>query len=97
MAAQAGTTITPEQMRRLVAWGYAPSLASFLAPSRAMGPLVATVGSFWAFVTGVLAVRTAFNVGIGKAIVIEIVAFLLVLIVVTTVVLITVMLAWPLA
>ena len=58
------------------AWGYSPTLASFLTPIPVIGPLLATLGALWAFVTGVMAVRTAFGVGIWKAIGIEIAAFL---------------------
>ncbi|MCA9863608.1 MAG: YIP1 family protein [Thermomicrobiales bacterium] len=76
MSRQPGDRTTSEQMRRLVGWGYAPQLASFLAPIPVVGPLLAFVGGIWAFVTGVMAVRTAFNVSIGRAIAIEILAFL---------------------
>lgn len=76
MSRQLGDRTTSEQMRRLVGWGYAPQLASFLAPIPLVGPLLAFVGGIWAFVTGVMAVRTAFNVSIGRAIAIEILAFL---------------------
>jgi hypothetical protein len=84
-----------EEMRRLVGWGYAPSLAAFLAPIPLFGPLLATIGAFWALVTGVMAVRVAFDVGIGKAIAIEIAAFLILLVVVSAIVLVTMMIAWP--
>ena len=77
--------IGPEEMRRLVAWGYSPSLASFLTPIPLLGPLLATLGSLWLFVTGIMAIRTAFSVGIGKAIAIEIVAFLVLLVVIVIV------------
>jgi hypothetical protein len=93
----AGRQVTGEEMRRLVAWGYAPTLASFLTPIPVVGPLLATLGTLWAFVTGVMAVRTAFGVGVWKAIGIELAAFLVVLVVVVLVVLLTVMIAWPLA
>ena len=93
----AGRRVTGEEMRRLVAWGYAPTLASFLSPIPVVGPLLATLGTLWSFVTGVMAVRTAFGVGVWKAIGIELAAFLVVLVVVTVVVLITIMIAWPLA
>jgi hypothetical protein len=93
----AGRQVTGEEMRRLVAWGYSPTLASFLTPIPVVGPLLATVGTLWAFVTGVMAVRTAFGVGVWKAIGIELAAFLVVLVVVMVVVLLTVMIAWPLA
>ncbi len=93
----AGRQVTGEEMRRLVAWGYSPTLASFLTPIPVAGPLLATLGTLWAFVTGVMAVRTAFGVGIWKAIGIELAAFLVVLVVITVIVLITVMIAWPLA
>lgn len=76
MSRQFGDRTTSEQMRRLVGWGYAPQLASFLAPIPLVGPLLAFVGGIWAFVTGVMAVRTAFSVSIGRAIAIEILAFL---------------------
>lgn len=79
MSAKWGQDISPEQMRRLVAWGYSPTLASFFSLIPVLGPSLATLGSIWAFVTGVLAVRVAFDVGIGKAIAIEIIAFLLIL------------------
>jgi hypothetical protein len=69
--------VKPEEMRRLIAWGYAPSLASFLAPIPIVGALLPPLGSLWALVTGVMAVRTALGVGIGKAILIEIVAYLI--------------------
>jgi hypothetical protein len=97
VAGRAGRKVTPAEMRRLVGWGYSPTLASFLTPIPVVGPLLATLGAFWTLVTGVMAVRTAFGVGIWKAIGIELAAFLVVLVVVTFVVLITVMIAWPLA
>jgi hypothetical protein len=93
VAARSGRTVTTEEMRRLVAWGYSPQLASFLAPIPVIGGLLATVGVLWAFVTGVMAVRTAFDVGIGKAIAIEIAAFLLVVLVVIVIMTIVVTIA----
>ena len=95
MAALPGQGISTEQMRRLVAWGYSPSLAAFLLPIPVVGSVLATVGSLWAFVTGVMAVRSAFNTGIGKAIAIEVVAFLVVFVVLTAIIVITVMIAIP--
>jgi hypothetical protein len=97
VAGSAGRQVTTAEMRRLVGWGYSPTLASFLTPIPVVGPLLATLGAFWTLVTGVMAVRTAFGVGIWKAIGIELAAFLVVLVVVTLVVLITVIIAWPLA
>jgi hypothetical protein len=97
VSGSAGRKVTTAEMRRLVGWGYAPTLASFLTPIPVIGPLLATLGAFWTLVTGVMAVRTAFGVGIWKAIGIEVAAFLVVLVVITVVVLITVMIAWPLA
>ena len=97
VAGSGGRQASAEEMRRLVGWGYSPTLASFLSPIPVIGPLLATLGTLWAFVTGVMAVRTAFGVGIGKAIGIEIAAFFMVLVVVMVVMLITVMIAWPLA
>ena len=79
MSSQPGPAIAPDAMRRLVAWGYSPSLASFLAPIPVVGPLLALFGTLWAFVTGIMAIRVAFGVGIGKAIAIEIVALLAIL------------------
>jgi hypothetical protein len=97
VAGAAGRNVTTAEMRRLVGWGYSPTLASFLTPIPVVGPLLATLGAFWTLVTGVMAVRTAFGVGVWKAIGIELAAFLAVLVVVTVVVLITVVIAWPLA
>jgi len=97
VAGAAGRKVTSAEMRRLVGWGYSPTLASFLTPIPVVGPLLATLGAFWTLVTGVMAVRTAFGVGIWKAIGIELAAFLVVLVVVTVVVLLTIMIAWPLA
>ena len=97
VAGSTGRKVTSAEMRRLVGWGYSPTLASFLTPIPVVGPLLATLGAFWTLVTGVMAVRTAFGVGIWKAIGIELAAFLVVLVVVTFVVLITVVIAWPLA
>jgi hypothetical protein len=95
VAGRVGRQITTEEMRRLVAWGYAPTLASFLRPIPVVGPLLATLGALWAFVTGVMAVRTAFGVGIWKAIGIELAAFLLLalLVAVIAAVLLTVVIA----
>ena len=95
----AGRQVTGEEMRRLVAWGYSPTLASFLSPIPVVGPLLAIMGTFWAFVTGVMAVRTAFGVGIWKAIGIELAAFLIlvVLVVVIGSVLLTILIALSLA
>jgi hypothetical protein len=86
MSPQLGDRTNSEQMRRLVGWGYAPQLASFLAPIPVVGSLLAFVGGIWAFVTGVMAVRTAFNVSIGRAIAIEILAFLVYLVIIFIVV-----------
>jgi hypothetical protein len=96
VAGRVGRQITTEEMRRLVAWGYAPTLASFLRPIPVVGPLLATLGALWAFVTGVMAVRTAFGVGIWKAIGIELAAFLLLalLVAVIAAVLLTILIAW---
>ena len=96
VAGRVGRQITTEEMRRLVAWGYAPTLASFLRPIPVVGPLLATLGALWAFVTGVMAVRTAFGVGIWKAIGIALAAFLVLalLVVVIAVVLLTILIAW---
>src|SRR5215217_3798390 len=99
VAGKEGRQVTAVEMRRLVAWGYSPSLASFLTPIPVVGPLLATLGALWAFVTGVMAVRIAFGVGIWKAVGIEIAAFLFlaVLVAVIAVVLSTVMIASSLA
>jgi hypothetical protein len=99
VAGKEGRQVAAAEMRRLVAWGYAPTLASFLTPIPVLGPLLATLGALWTFVTGLMAVRTAFGVGIWKAIGIEIAAFLIlvVLVAVIAVVLITIMIAPSLA
>jgi len=76
MAANAGAKIGTEEMRRLVAWGYAPALASFLSPIPVVGPFLALFGALWGLVTGVMAVRAAFDISIGRAIAIEFLAFL---------------------
>jgi hypothetical protein len=99
VAGKEGRQVSAAEMRRLVAWGYSPTLASFLTPIPVVGPLLATLGALWTFVTGVMAVRIAFGVGIWKAIGIEIAAFLflVVLVVAIAVVLSTVMIASSLA
>lgn len=74
LAAPGTEPVSGEEMRRLVGWGYAPSLASFLSPVPVVGPILAFAGAIWAFATGIMALRTAFAVGIGKAILIEILA-----------------------
>ncbi len=86
MSRQLGDRTTSEQMRRLVGWGYAPQLASFLAPIPVIGGLLAFLGGIWALVTGVMAVRTAFNVSIGRAVAIELLAFLVYLVAIVIVV-----------
>jgi hypothetical protein len=91
----AGRTVSSEEMRRLVGWGYSPTLASFLTPIPLIGPLLATIGTFWALVTGVMALRAAFEIGVGKAIAIGIAAFLVVLVVVMVILFIIIMIAWP--
>lgn len=93
MAGDGVTKASGEEVRRLVGWGYAPSLASLLTPIPVVGPLLALLGWLWAFVTGVMAVRAAFNVGIGKAIAIELIAFLVILVVVFLIALLIVVLA----
>ncbi len=90
VADRGGPPVNAEEMRRLVAWGYAPSLASLLTVIPVIGPLLATLGALWAFVTGVMAVRTAFGVGIWRAIAIEIAAFLAVVLVVIVILVIAV-------
>ena len=76
LARPAGQPVTTQEMRRLVAWGYSPSLAWYLLPIPIVGPLLALIGWFWSLVTGVMAVRVAFGVGIGQAVVIRVAAFL---------------------
>ena len=99
VAGKEGRHVTTAEMRRLVAWGYSPTLASFLTPIPIVGPLLAALGALWSFVTGVMAVRFAFGVGIWKAIGIEIAAFLIlaVLVVVMAIVLSTFLFASSLA
>jgi hypothetical protein len=91
VATRVGRQISSAEMRRLVAWGYSPSLASFLTPIPLVGPLLATLGTLWTLVTGVMAVRVAFDVGIWKAIAIEIAAFLVVLLVLLAIMLVAIM------
>jgi hypothetical protein len=90
-----GRQVTTEEMRRLEGWGYAPSLAAFLTPIPALGPLLATAGMFWSLVTGVMALRAAFDIGIARAIVIEIAAFLILLFLMLLILIIILMLALP--
>jgi hypothetical protein len=71
-----GSPVTAWEMRRLVAWGYSPSLAWYLLPIPIVGPMLALLGWIWSLVTGIMAVRVAFGVGIGQAIVIRVAAFL---------------------
>jgi hypothetical protein len=71
-----GQPVTAGEMRRLVAWGYSPSLAWYLLPIPIVGPMLALLGWLWSLVTGIMAVRVAFGVGIGRAIVIRVAAFL---------------------
>jgi hypothetical protein len=99
VAAKGERQRTTAEMRRLVAWGHSPTLAWFLLPIPVVGQLLAPLGGLWAFVTGVMAVRTAFGVGIWKAIGIEIAAFLIltVLVLVIAVVLSTLVIASSLA
>lgn len=82
-----------EEMRRLVAWSDAPALAQFLSVIPAIGPLVATLGSLWSIVAMVMAVRVAFEAGIGKAIAIVIAALLASVFVLFAIVMIAVVLA----
>lgn len=91
LAAPGTAPVSGEEMRRLVGWGYAPSLASFLSPVPVVGPLLAFAGAIWAFVTGIMALRTAFNVGIGKAILIEILAVFAIFVVVMAILLLAVL------
>ncbi len=87
------TKVSSTEMRRLVGWGYAPSLASFFTPIPIVGPLLALAGTLWAFVTGIMALRVAFGIGIWKAIAIEIAAFLVILVIVLALAFITVVFA----
>ncbi len=95
MAAQPGGKVGTEEMRRLVAWGYAPALASFLSPIPFIGPLLALFGALWGLVTGVMAVRAAFDVGVGKAIAIDVVAFIVFFLLAVFLVTIFVLIALP--
>jgi hypothetical protein len=76
LARPAGQAVTTGEMRRLVAWGYSPSLAWYLLPIPIVGPMLALIGWLWSLVTGVMAVRAAFGVGIWQAVVIRVAAFL---------------------
>lgn len=82
-----------EEIRRLVAWGYSPSLASFLTPIPLIGPLLAVIGSIWALVTGVMVVRVAFGVSIGRAVLIEIVTALAILVLAIVMLIVVLLLA----
>lgn len=83
--------VSATEMRRLVGWGYSPSLASFLAPIPIAGPLLALAGTLWAFVTGIMALRAAFDIGVWKAIAIEVAVFLVIVLVVLILAVVTVM------
>ena len=76
IARPTGQAVTTVEMRRLVAWGYSPSLAWYLLPIPIVGPMLALLGWLWSLVTGVMAVRAAFGVGIWQAVVIRVAAFL---------------------
>lgn len=76
IARPTGQAVTTVEMRRLVAWGYSPSLAWYLLPIPIVGPMLALLGWLWSLVTGVMAVRAAFGVGIWQALVIRVAAFL---------------------
>jgi hypothetical protein len=76
LARPSGQPVTTAEMRRLVAWGYSPSLAWYLLPIPIVGPMLALVGWFWSLVTGIMAVRAAFGIGIWQAVVIRVAAFL---------------------
>lgn len=97
VAASGRPKVSGQEMRRLVGWGYSPSLASFLTPIPLLGPLLATLGTLWALVTGVMAVRSAFDVGIGKAIAIGLAAFLIGFLLAVIVAVIALVIVWPIA
>ncbi|MFN8594018.1 MAG: YIP1 family protein [Thermomicrobiales bacterium] len=93
MSTASRSDLNSEEMRRLVAWGYSPSLATFLTPIPLVGPFLAVIGSIWALVTGVMVVRVAFGVSIGRAILIEIVTALALVVLAIVIAIIVVLLA----
>lgn len=68
VTAPSTSDLTAAQMRRLAAWGWAPSLALALGPLPILGWPLAGVGLIWAIVTSIMAVRAAFQISIWRAI-----------------------------
>jgi len=68
--------ISPEEMRRLTGWAYAPALLQVLTPVPVIGPIVAFFAAIWFLVTTVHAVRSGMNLTTGKAIGASIVAWI---------------------
>lgn len=68
------TQATPEELMRVLGFAQAPSVLAVFGLIPILGGLVAFVGSIWALVTAIVAIRQALEVSTGRAIAIGLVA-----------------------
>ncbi|MBI2954480.1 MAG: YIP1 family protein [Chloroflexi bacterium] len=80
-----GGTATYGELLRAVGFAYTPNVLGILSFIPGVGPLIAFVGSIWALVAGVVAVRQALDFDTGKAIITAIIGWIILMIVVVVI------------
>ncbi len=76
-----GGTADVGEMLRTLGFAYAPNVLGIFSFIPCVGPLIALVGSIWALVAGIIAVREALDFDTGKAVLTAIVGWLIILVI----------------
>lgn len=74
-------TATYGELLRCLGFAYTPSALGFFVFIPALGPLIAFIGSIWALVAMIIAIREALNFTTGNAVITAVIGFVVMLIV----------------
>ena len=76
-----GGTADTGELLRTIGFAYAPNVLAVFSFIPCVGPLIALVGSIWALVAGIIAVRAALDFDTGKAVLTAIIGWLIIMVV----------------
>ena len=76
-----GGTADTGELLRTIGFAYAPNVLAVFSFIPCVGPLIALVGSIWALVAGIIAVREALDFDTGKAVLTAIIGWLIIMVV----------------
>jgi hypothetical protein len=72
-------TATPGEMLRTIGFAYTPNVLGILAFIPVVGGIAAFVGSIWALIAGIVAIRQGLDISTGQAVITAIIGWLVVL------------------